>query len=126
MQQHPLVGAWRVTFVGAPTPYHMYTFHADGTVIQSNPPRGNSQTSDTNLHGVWEARDGKVYARLEEWRMDQTDPKNVTVGVVQFEIVVDGDTFAGPSGFKVLDANSKTVEGPYEESLSGQRVKLHD
>ena len=123
----PITGVWRVIFEGAPTPWHMYTFTSDGIVIQSNPARGNSRTSDTNLHGIWrhiEHRD-KVQVRLEEWRMNLEDPTDVTLGIVTFEIKITGDTLSGLSKFEVRDRDSGAiVEGPYDESLTGQRVRF--
>ncbi len=37
----------------APFPYHLFVFHSDGTVLQSNPDAGDANTSDSNLMGAW-------------------------------------------------------------------------
>jgi hypothetical protein len=42
-----IVGAWLVTIPHVPFPLHMFVFHADGTVEQSNPDAGDPNTSDT-------------------------------------------------------------------------------
>jgi hypothetical protein len=35
--RNPIVGTWLVKDSGAPFPYHMYVFNADGTLQQANP-----------------------------------------------------------------------------------------
>jgi len=49
----PIVGVWLVRAPEAPFPLHMFAFHSDGTVEQSNPDAGDLRTSDSNLMGVW-------------------------------------------------------------------------
>jgi hypothetical protein len=41
-----IIGAWFVRMPKAPYPYHLFIFHADGTVIQSNPESGDPGSSD--------------------------------------------------------------------------------
>ena len=54
----PIVGAWVVTIPGAPFPVHMFVFHSDGTVEQSNPDAGDPSASDSNLAGAWTTDQG--------------------------------------------------------------------
>jgi hypothetical protein len=44
-----IVGAWFVKNTGAPFPYHMYVFNADGTMQQANPDAGDPRTSDSDM-----------------------------------------------------------------------------
>ena len=50
---NPIAGAWFVKDPGAPFPYHMYVFNADGTMQQANPDAGDSHRSDSDGKGVW-------------------------------------------------------------------------
>jgi hypothetical protein len=52
---NPIVGAWFVADLGAPFPYHMYVFNADGTMQQANPDAGDPHSSDSDGKGVWVA-----------------------------------------------------------------------
>jgi hypothetical protein len=45
----PIVGTWIVKAPEAPFPYHMFVFHADGTMQQSNPDAGDRNSSDSNV-----------------------------------------------------------------------------
>jgi hypothetical protein len=49
------VGAWIVKIPDAPVPLHMFVFHSDGTVEQSDPDAGDPNSSDNNLMGAWRA-----------------------------------------------------------------------
>jgi hypothetical protein len=55
---NPIVGAWFVKDAGAPFPYHMYVFNADGTMQQANPDAGDPRTSDSDGKGIWVADGG--------------------------------------------------------------------
>lgn len=55
-----IVDAWIVKIPDAPFPLHMFVFHSDGTVEQSNPEVGDPNISDSNLMGAWRA-DGDGY-----------------------------------------------------------------
>jgi len=126
MAQHPIIGVWRVKTKGAPFAYHMFVFHSDGTMHQTNPPLGNTETSDTAGVGVWAAKDkNKVTARFEEYRLAQTDGATVTRGAVDFTIQVKGDSLTGTSVFNVFDPDTdELLKGPLKATLTGSRVTL--
>lgn len=52
-ESRPIVGTWFVKTPESPFPYHMFVFHSDGTVQQSNADAGDSKTSDSNAVAVW-------------------------------------------------------------------------
>lgn len=119
-----IVGVWRVKTIGAPTPYHMFAFHSDGTMQQSNPPAGNTQTSDTAGMGVWAEQKGELKARFEEFRQDFKDG-STTHGVIDFNLKVTGDTLTGDCRFNIYDPESgEHLKGPLKATLTGQRVIL--
>ena len=62
----PIVGTWLVKIPEAPFPYHMFVFHADGTMLQSNPDAGDPNTSDSNGAGVWVA--DAAGSKVSSWR----------------------------------------------------------
>jgi hypothetical protein len=119
-----IVGTWRVKTVGAPFPYHMFAFHGDGTMHQTNPPAGNTETSDTAGLGVWEARGKKIKARFEEFRLDFKTGE-VTRGVIDCTITVKGDELTGDCDFNIYNvADGSHVGGPHHATLEGERVVL--
>jgi hypothetical protein len=121
---HPIVGAWRVKTIGAPFPYHMFAFHSDGTMQQSNPPAGNTQTSDTAGIGVWAEQKGVVKARFEEYRLDFAN-QTVTRGAIDFTIAVSGDTLSGDCQFNIYSVEDGShLKGPLPATLEGERVRL--
>ena len=123
MSATTIVGVWRVTTPDAPFAYHMFTFHSDGTFVQSNPPAGNTSTSDTAGMGIWRVqKDGTVQARFEEYRLDLSD-NTVTRGVVDFMLQIKADRLSGNAAFTVYDAASgKHLQGPLTTDVSGTRV----
>ncbi len=117
-----VVGVWRVKTAGAPYPYHMFVFHSDGTMEQSNPPAGNKETSDTAGMGVWAEKDGLIEGRFEEFRVDYKTSR-VTRGVVKFTLIVNQDTLSGNCKFDTYDIeDSKHLKGPLQAKISGERV----
>ena len=62
----------------APYPYHLFTFHADSTVIQSNPDAGASGHSDSNLMGAWTSAGDGFTTKLVETAADRTTHKFVS------------------------------------------------
>lgn len=110
--------------MGAPFPYHMFAFHSDGTMQQSNPPAGNTETSDTAGLGVWEARGQKIKARFEEFRLDFKTGE-VTRGAIDFNITVNGDVLTGDCQFNIYSVEDGShVGGPHHATLEGERVVL--
>ena len=94
----PVVGAWVVRDAGAPFPYHMYVFNADGTTQQAHPDAGDPHTSDSDGKGLWVA-DG--------------------------ELKVSGDSFTGTESASVYDAAGKLTSGPTPPAaFEGKRVTL--
>ncbi|HSX29054.1 MAG TPA: hypothetical protein VLE73_00680 [Candidatus Saccharimonadales bacterium] len=123
MTKASIVGVWRVKTPDAPFTYHMFTFHSDGTLMQSNPPAGNTSTSDTAGMGIWRTgKDDTVQARFEEYRLGFTD-KTVTRGVVDFSLRLNGDTLSGSAMFTIYDAESgEQLRGPLTTVVTGSRV----
>ncbi|SCL25154.1 hypothetical protein GA0074694_4142 [Micromonospora inyonensis] len=123
MASSPIVGVWRVRAEGAPFPYHMFAFHSDGILHQSNPPAGNTTTSDTAGLGVWEDRGGAVKARLEEYRLACHD-HSITRGVIELTLSVSHNSFTGTAEFNVYDVDDKHLDGPLYATVEGQKVTL--
>jgi hypothetical protein len=118
----PIVGAWIVKIPDAPFPIHMFVFHSDGTVVQSNPDAGDPDTSDSNLMGVWRS-DGDVYrGRLLEITADRTTRQFATRGEITFELKVNGNTFDGVASAKFFDAGGRQIRGPIQAKMDGDRV----
>lgn len=123
-KKQSIVGAWRVKTAGAPFAYHMFAFHSDGTMQQSNPPAGNTETSDTAGIGVWEDKNGMAEARFEEYRLDFKTGQ-VTRGAIDFDIKVDGDKLSGTCQFNIYDPDTgEHLKGPLHATLTGERVTL--
>ncbi len=118
-----IVGAWEVTTTGAPCDHHMFVFHADGTLLQFNPPAGNPGSSDTPGVGAWRCPgDGETRARFVEMRLDPATGVP-TRGVVELRVRVAGDQLTGTGAFHVYDMTDGTlVNGPHSTTLEGRRV----
>ena len=123
-RSHPIVGAWLVKETGAPFRYHMYVFNADGTMQQANPDAGDAHTSDSDGKGVWIADGQKIRGKWAEVTADRVTRQFAGRGELSFDIVVIGDSFAGPSVFRSYGVNGTLVEGPINTSLAGERVTL--
>jgi len=123
-KQQGIVGAWRVKTEGAPFAYHMFAFHSDGTMQQSNPPAGNTESSDSAGLGIWAEKDGVVKARFEEYRVAFEDGE-VTRGVIDFTIHVEGDRLHGMCCFNIYDAKTDAHrKGPLAATLTGTRISF--
>jgi hypothetical protein len=120
-----IVGAWEVTTTGAPFAHHMFVFHADGTLLQFNPPAGNPGSSDTPGVGAWRSSgDGETRARFVEVRLDPASGVP-TRGVVDFRVRVAGDRLSGTGAFHVYDmTGGKLVDGPHSTTFEGRRVTV--
>lgn len=118
---NPIVGVWEVVADGAPFRHHVMTFHADGTMAQSNPDHGNRITSDSNGMGVWKAEDSAVVGAFLEFRVDRTNPDLVTKGVVHFELYVAGDALTGMAAASFYDLTGRLLNGPLKADLAGVR-----
>lgn len=117
-----IVGTWIVTIPEAPFPLHMFAFHADGTVVQSNPDAGDPNTSDSNAMGVW-LRDGDgVRGKIVEITADRVTRKFAARGEIIFTIKAIGNRFNGTASATFYDADGRKLRGPVAASLKGERV----
>ncbi len=117
-----IVGAWVVKIPDAPFPLHMFVFHSDGTVEQSNPDAGDPTTSDSNLMGAWRV-DGDGYkGKVVEITADRTTRQFAARGEISFALQVRGNTFDGKASATFFDASGHQVRGPVQVKLEGERV----
>jgi hypothetical protein len=108
---NPIVGAWFVKDPGAPFPYHMYVFNADGTMQQANPDAGDPHSSDSDGKGVWVTDGDRI--------------KGKWVEEVSYDVKVNADAFAGTITASSYDAAGTLTEGPTSPTvLEGKRVTL--
>jgi hypothetical protein len=117
-----VVGAWVVKIPDAPFPLHMFVFHSDGTVEQSNPDAGDPNTSDSNLMGVWGANGDRYKGKMVEITADRTSHQFIARGEISFELQVKGDGFAGTASATFFDASGHPIKGPVRVKMEGQRV----
>ncbi len=117
-----IVGTWFVKAPEAPFPYHMFAFHADGTMLQTNPDAGDPNSSDSNGVGVWAPDGDKIRGKFVEVTADRSTRKFVSRGEISFSIKVNGDAFSGTASAIFYDANGTRVRGPVSATLEGQRV----
>jgi hypothetical protein len=121
----PIVGAWFVKDSGAPFPYHMYVFNADGTMQQANPDAGDPRTSDSDGKGVWTKDGDRIKGKWMEVVADRTTHKFAGRTEISYDIKVDDDTFKGTETARSFDVNGTLTEGPTNPTpLEGQRVTL--
>jgi len=118
-----IVGAWVVKIPDAPFPLHMFVFHSDGTVEQSNPDAGDSKTSDSNLMGAWRTLGERVRGKLVEVTADRTTGQFATRGEISFELKVSGNSFDGAASAIFFDASGHQINGPIQVRMSGERVQ---
>ena len=117
-----IVGAWIVKAPEAPFPLHMFIFHSDGTVEQSNPDAGDPSTSDSNLMGAWVPSGGGFRGKAVEVTADRTTHQFVSRVEISFELTVGGNAFRGIASAVFYDADGKQIKGPVRASLEGQRI----
>jgi len=91
-----IAGTWLVRIPEAPFPYHMFVFHSDGTMLQSNPDAGDPNTSDSNGMGVWLPDGGRIKGKF-------------------VEVTADRST-------RQFDAEGRRLRGPIAATLLGERV----
>src|SRR5689334_19900577 len=80
--QNPIVGTWFVKIPEAPFPYHMFVFHSDGTMQQSNPDAGDPNTSDSNGMGVWTLEGDSIKGKFVEVTADRATRQFVSRGEI--------------------------------------------
>ena len=117
-----IVGAWIVKIPDAPFPLHMFAFHADGTVEQSNPDAGDPNTSDSNLMGAWRADGDSYRGKLVEITADRISRRFATRGEISFALKVSGNTFEGMASATFFEASGRPVRGPVQVKMQGERV----
>lgn len=122
--RHPIVGVWYVQATEAPFGRHVFTFHADGTVLQANPDAGDAATSDSVGMGVWESGGDIVRANFVEVTADRQSHAFVSKGVIHFMLSVEGDRFTGLAEARFYDEQDRQVRGPLPSHLEGRRVQL--
>ncbi|WP_435592242.1 hypothetical protein [Nocardia sp. bgisy118] len=116
-----VIGVWEVVADGAPFSHHVMTFHADGTLLQSNPDHGNRATSDSNGMGVWRADGARVTGAFLEFTVDRDDPSRIRKGVVRFELTVGDIEFTGTASATFQDLDGTVADGPLPARLTGRR-----
>jgi hypothetical protein len=117
-----IVGTWFVKIPEAPFHYHMFVFHADGTMQQTNPDAGDPNTSDSNGMGVWVPDGERIKGKFVEVTADRTTRQFVSRGEISFLIKVNGDAFTGTASAIFYDATGLRLRGPLPATLQGQRV----
>ena len=122
MDSSSIVGAWLVTIPEAPFPFHVFIFHSDGTVNQSNPDAGDANTSDSALMGAWTISANGIKAKLVEVTADRSTHKFVSRAEISFLIQVRGDALMGTATAVFLDRDGKRIREPIAATLSGQRI----
>ena len=118
----PIVGTWVVKAPQAPFPLHLFVFHSDGTVEQSNPDAGDPGTSDSNAMGAWLAAGERIKGKIVEVTADRATRAFASRGEISFSLRVDGNAFSGTASARFYDAEGKQVRGPLETPLTGERV----
>lgn len=119
----PIVGTWVVRMPGAPFPLHMFIFHADGTVQQSNPDAGDANSSDSNALGVWQPDGDGIKGKIVEITADRITHKFASQGDISFSIKVSGDEFIGNASASFYDEKGAHLRGPVLVSVEGKRLK---
>ena len=120
-----IVGAWFVKDTGAPFPYHMYVFNADGTMQQANPDAGDPHSSDSDGKGVWVAVGDRIKGKWVEVTADRASHKFMGRTEISYDVKVTADTFAGTITAISYDAAGTQTEGPTGPTpLEGKRVTL--
>lgn len=121
----PVVGTWVVKDSGAPFPYHMYVFNADGTMQQANPDAGDPHASDSDGKGIWLARGGMIEGKWVEITADRATHKYTGRVDVMIRFKVTGDRFSGTARANIFGADGKLIQGPTPPgNFEGERVTL--
>ncbi len=120
---NPIVGAWLVKDSGAPFPYHMYVFNADGTMQQANPDAGDPRSSDSDGKGVWITDGDRIKGKWVEVIADRASHKFTGRTEISYDVKVNADTFTGTLTASSYDFDSTLTEGPTSPTpLEGKRV----
>lgn len=120
----PIIGTWFVKLPDAPFQYHMFSFHADGTMQQANPDDGDANTSDSNGLGIWILDGDTVKGKFVEVTADRTTHQFVSRGEISFVLTVKGNAFTGNFSALFFDVDGNLIKGPLTTTGEGQRVVL--
>lgn len=93
-------------------------------MLQSNPPEGNQQQSDSNGHGVWAVQQGKIVGRFVEFKASHQTGKHIGKGVIEFIITARTDTFTGQAKAYSYDQTGKITGEPKSTPVKGTRLKI--
>jgi len=118
-----IVGAWLVEIPEAPFPRHLFVFHADGTVEQSNPDAGDAGTSDSNLMGAWEMDGDRITGKVVEITADRATHKLAGQAEMTFTLRVKDDRLEGELHATFYDAEHKPARGQIAATLTGRRIR---
>ncbi|WP_226352946.1 hypothetical protein [Pseudonocardia sp. ICBG601] len=112
---------WLVEAVAAPFVHHVMMFHADGTMLQSNPDGGNLQQSDSIGMGTWLLKaDDEVVGAFVECSANRRTGGSLGFTEVRFKIMVDSQQFEGQA--RSYSRGQRTDSGA--TTLRGQRLRL--
>lgn len=103
----------------------MMAFHADGTLIQTNPDAARSSVSDSAGMGIWRAevdQPATIRGRFVEVCVDRATGKFAGLTSVLLRLTVREDYFEGFA--ETSCDNPEMPQGPRRTMLSGTRVKL--
>lgn len=117
-----IVGTWLVRIPAAPYPDHLFVFHADGTVIQSNPDAGDPRYSDSNLMGAWTTSGTQVTAKLVETSADRTTHQFVSRTELAMSLQAKSNTLHGTGTASVFDAAGQPHGTPKPFTFDGDRI----
>src|SRR5580658_2815592 len=112
-----IVGVWYVKAPEAPFQFHMFAFHADGTMQQANPDAGDLNTSDSNGMGVWVPDGDRIKGKFVEVTADRATRQFASRGEISFLIKVTGDAFSGTANAIFYDAEGHRLRGPLAATL---------
>ena len=118
----PIVGAWLVTIPEAPFQNHVMIFHADGTLVQSNPDAGDPRTSDSNGMGAWVSEGDHFAGKFMEITADRSTHKFSSRGEIQFSVRVQADNVVGSGSARFFDSSGAPKGDPIAFTLSGYRI----
>lgn len=119
-----LVGAWLINIPGAPFPNHLFAFHADGTVVQSNPDAGDGRTSDSALMGAWRPSADGYQGTLVEVTADRDSHAFAGRTVITLNLRVRGDRLTGDGVASFYRPDGGVAREPVRFTLSGERIRV--
>lgn len=125
-----IVGAWYVDAIGAPYVPHQFTFHADGTLlttnptnVQENPNSPHGGTNDSVGMGAWrivtERRRRYVIGTFKQLNAFAEGHAPTDTLSVSFRLVLHGDEFDGPAIAKLGDLSAPAT-------LHGSRIVIDE